>query len=106
MLAGGPRRHETPSRGGTLTVGLSNDAKTYDPIFSVQYTERYVLYLAFDTLVKYGPDFSIQPELAESWETSADGKRIVFTLRRGRDIPGRHAVRRRRGEVEHRPAPG
>ena len=74
---------ETPSRGGTLTVGLSNDSKTYDPIFSVQYSERYVLYLAFDTLVKYGPDFSIQPELAESWETSADGKRIVFTLRDG-----------------------
>ena len=74
---------ETPSRGGTLTVGLSNDSKTYDPIFSVQYSERYVLYLAFDTLVKYGPDFSIQPELAESWETSADGKRIVFTLREG-----------------------
>ncbi|HET7879571.1 MAG TPA: ABC transporter substrate-binding protein [Acetobacteraceae bacterium] len=74
---------ETPSRGGTLTVGLSNDAKTYDPIFSVQYTERYVLYLAFDTLVRYGPDFSIHPELAESWETAPDGKRIVFTLREG-----------------------
>ena len=42
-----------------------------------------MLYLAFDTLVKYGPDFSIQPELAESWEASADGKRIVFTLREG-----------------------
>jgi len=76
-------RAETPSRGGTLTVGLSNDAKTYDPIFSVQYTERYVLYLAFNTLVKYGPDFSIHPELAESWDTSVDGKRIVFTLRDG-----------------------
>jgi peptide/nickel transport system substrate-binding protein len=80
-ILAGPAHADTPSRGGTLTVGLSNDSKTYDPIFSVQYTERYVLYLAFDTLVKYGPDFSIHPELAESWETSADGKRIVFTLR-------------------------
>src|ERR1700730_6526097 len=83
ILAGGIAQAQTPSRGGTLTVGLSNDSKTYDPIFSVQYSERYVLYLAFDTLVKYGPDFSIRPELAESWETSADGKRIVFTLRQG-----------------------
>jgi ABC-type transport system substrate-binding protein len=74
---------QTPTQGGTLTVGLANDAKTYDPIFSVQYTERYVLYLAFDTLVEYAPDFSIKPGLAESWETSADGKRIVFTLRQG-----------------------
>jgi peptide/nickel transport system substrate-binding protein len=46
MLAGGARA-QTPTRGGTLTVGLSNDAKTYDPIFSVQFTERYVLYLPF-----------------------------------------------------------
>ncbi len=83
VLTGGAARAQALSRGGTLTVGLSNDAKTYDPIFSVQYTERYVLYLAFDTLVKYGPDFSIKPELAESWKTSADGKRIVFTLRQG-----------------------
>lgn len=83
MLAGKLAQAETqtPSRGGTLTVGLANDAKTYDPIFSVQYSERYVLYLAFDTLVRYGPDFSIQPELAESWDTAADGKRIVFSLR-------------------------
>src|SRR5258708_4782496 len=81
MLAGGNAQAQTPTRGGTLTVGLANDAKTYDPIFSVQFTERYVLYLAFDTLVRYGPDFSIRPELAESWETSADGKRIVFSLR-------------------------
>src|SRR3984957_19249700 len=83
IVSGGIARAQTPSRGGTLTVGLSNDARTYDPIRSVQYTERYVLYLAFDTLVKYVPDFSIKPELAESWETSADGKRIVFTLRQG-----------------------
>jgi peptide/nickel transport system substrate-binding protein len=82
-ILAGSAHAETPSRGGTLTVGLSNDSKTYDPIFSVQYSERYVLYLAFDTLVKYAPDFSIHPELAESWETSADGKRIVFTLREG-----------------------
>jgi peptide/nickel transport system substrate-binding protein len=83
VLASGTTRAQDPTRGGTLTVGLANDAKTYDPILSVQFTERYVLYLAFDTLVRYGPDFSIQPELAESWETSADGRRIVFTLRQG-----------------------
>ena len=83
LLAGGAAPAATPSRGGTLNVGLANDAKTYDPIFSVQFTERYVLYLAFNTLVKYGPDFSIRPELAESWDTSPDGKRIVFTLRQG-----------------------
>lgn len=83
LLVGHAAGAATPTRGGTLNVGLVNDAKTYDPLFSVQFTERYVLYLVFNTLVRYGTDFSIHPELAKSWETSKDGKRIVFTLQEG-----------------------
>jgi peptide/nickel transport system substrate-binding protein len=83
LLLGSAARAETPQTGGTLNVGLVNDAKTYDPIYSVEFTERAVLYLVFNTLVKYAPDFSIRPELAKSWETSPDGKRIVFTLQDG-----------------------
>jgi peptide/nickel transport system substrate-binding protein len=83
VLVGDVARAATPTRGGTLNVGLANDAKTYDPIYSVQFTERQVLYLVFDTLVRYAPDFSIKPELAESWEISPDGKTIVFTLHDG-----------------------
>jgi peptide/nickel transport system substrate-binding protein len=33
--------------------------------------------------VRYAPDFSIKPELAESWQTSEDGKRIIFKLHAG-----------------------
>jgi peptide/nickel transport system substrate-binding protein len=73
----------SPTRGGTLTVGFLSDSKTLDPIYSVQFTERQVLYLVFDTLVKYGPDFSIKSELAESWQLANDGKRVVFKLRQG-----------------------
>jgi peptide/nickel transport system substrate-binding protein len=83
MLFGRAVRADTPQRGGVLNVGLVSDAKTYDPIYSVQFTERHVLYLVFNTLVKYQPDFSIAPELARSWETSQDGKRITFTLQQG-----------------------
>lgn len=83
LLGTGAARAAQPRHGGTLNVGLVSDAKTYDPIFSVQFTERHVLYLVFNTLVKYAPDFSIEPELAESWETSEDGKRIVFKLHAG-----------------------
>lgn len=83
LLIGASAHADTPQTGGTLNVGLVNDAKTYDPIYSVQFTERHVLYLVFNTLVKYAPDFSIQPELATSWDTSQDGKRITFTLRQG-----------------------
>lgn len=74
---------EKPVRGGSLMVGFASDAKTLDPLFSVQSTERQVLYLVFNSLVKFGKDFSIKPELAESWDVSKDGKRVVFKLRKG-----------------------
>ena len=66
-----------------LNVGLPSDSKTMDPIYSVQFTERQVLYLVFNTLVRYGPDFSIHPELAESWQIEDGGKRVTFKLREG-----------------------
>jgi peptide/nickel transport system substrate-binding protein len=73
----------TPTRGGSLNVGFPSDSKTLDPTFSVQFTERQVLYTIFNTLVRYEPDFSIKPELAESWAIEDEGKRIVFKLRAG-----------------------
>jgi peptide/nickel transport system substrate-binding protein len=74
---------DAPQRGGTLVVGLPSDSKTFDPTYSVQFTERQLLYLVYNTLVRYGTDFSIHPELAESWTIESDGKRIVFKLRSG-----------------------
>jgi peptide/nickel transport system substrate-binding protein len=73
----------TPQRGGVLNVGFPSDTKTLDPTYSVQVTERQVLYTIYNTLVRYDPDFSIKPELAESWSIEGDGKRIVFKLRGG-----------------------
>ena len=72
-----------PEKGGTLVVGFPSDSKTFDPTYSVQFTERQALYLVYNTLVRYGTDFSINPELAESWKIENDGKRIVFKLRTG-----------------------
>ena len=72
-----------PQRGGTLNIGFPSDSKTLDPTFSVQFTEREVLYLVYNTLVRFGPDFSIQPELATNWTIDGEGKRITFNLRSG-----------------------
>ena len=73
----------TPQVGGVLNVGFPSDSKTLDPIHSVQFAERQVLYLIFNTLVRFGPDFSIHPELAESWKIEEGGKRVTFKLRQG-----------------------
>lgn len=73
----------TPKHGGTLTVGIQDDSQTLDPIASVQWSERQMLFLIFDTLVTLGPDFSVHPLLADSWDTSADGKKITLHLHPG-----------------------
>ena len=36
---------EQPQRGGVLSVGFPSDSKTFDPTYSVQFTERQVLYV-------------------------------------------------------------
>ncbi len=83
IIQGSSLLAQTPTRGGTLNVGFPSDTKTLDPMFSVQFTERQVLYLVYNTLTKLGTDFSINPELATSWDSENDGKRIVFHLRQG-----------------------
>lgn len=72
-----------PQTGGTLNVGVASDAKSFHPFYAVEFTERQVQYLIFDTLVKYGPDFSIHPSLANSWSIEDGGKRVVFKLQSG-----------------------
>ena len=82
-ICGGALADEAPQQGGTLTVGFPSDSKTLDPTLSVEATERQALYLIYNTLVQYGTDFSIKPELAESWTIENGGKRVVFKLRTG-----------------------
>jgi peptide/nickel transport system substrate-binding protein len=72
-----------PRRGGTLNVGFIDDSRTLDPLMSIQFSERQVLYLVFNTLLRMRPDFSLEPELAERWTVERDGARIVFQLRAG-----------------------
>ena len=74
---------QTPVRGGTLRVGWIPDGKTLDPHFSVQFSERHVLYLIFNTLVGLDSSFKVVPELARSWQVAPDGKRVTFQLQRG-----------------------
>ena len=56
------------------------DTKTLDPAFSGQLSERYALYMIYNTLVAYDKDFNIVPDLAASWDIGDDGKSITFHL--------------------------
>ena len=72
-----------PPRGGTLNVAFASDTKTLDPVFSINFSERQPLYLIYNTLLALKPDFSLAPELAESWELSDDGTTLTLRLREG-----------------------
>ena len=65
-LPAGHADAQTPVRGGTLRIGWIPAAKTLDPHFSVEFSERYVCYLVFNTLVALDRGFNVVPELARA----------------------------------------
>ncbi len=74
------------ARGGKLTAGLGGantsdtwDSRTHSDIFMISAGHGTV----FDALTEVTADGSLQGELAESWEASADAKTWTFNLRQG-----------------------
>lgn len=54
-----------------------------NPLVGTGSTERRIRELSFETLLGIDLKGNIQPNLAESWEISKDGKLYTFKLRRG-----------------------
>ena len=69
-----------PVRGGTLVYARNLDAKTLDPHFSAQFSERFALYCIYNTIVAYDKNFNLVPDLAAKWEVASDGSSVTFTL--------------------------
>jgi peptide/nickel transport system substrate-binding protein len=74
---------DEPVRGGTLQVGLADDPPELDPHLTSSNASRTVLHNIFATLVEVDDELQIQPELAERWEVSDDGRSYTFHLREG-----------------------
>jgi peptide/nickel transport system substrate-binding protein len=72
-----------PERGGTLTVALRLTAASLDPLFgNALGVDRRIYNLYAENLLYQDEAGKFHPMLAESWETSPDGKTITFRLRR------------------------
>jgi peptide/nickel transport system substrate-binding protein len=82
-LAGGSP--SPAASGGALKVqfGTTFDADNLNPFVGYSGTSYEIFHLNYDFLVGYKTDLSPRPELATSWETSADGKVWTFHLREG-----------------------
>lgn len=69
--------------GGTLIMAKTAEATDLDPQLTSSLSRQRITMLTYNNLVKLSNDISIQPDLAESWKVSPDGKQIDFTLRKG-----------------------
>jgi peptide/nickel transport system substrate-binding protein len=66
----------------TFTVGMVNDAITFNPMFMIETPEYATADLMYDTYLGWGQeDFATQANLATDWEQSTDGLTWTFTIR-------------------------
>ena len=72
-----------PVKGGRLVRAMTSEPATIDPQGAASSGLSLVMPYLFDTLVTRDVDGSLHPLLAESWETSEDGKAITMQLKLG-----------------------
>ncbi len=74
--------------GGELRFALHDDPKTTDPFLAADESAEAVLYLTEGVLIRVNRlTQQPEPELAESWTISRDGRKIAFRLRGGVRFP-------------------
>src|SRR6188768_3939729 len=70
--------------GGTFIFAGAGDPKNFDPIFNDDGESFRPIRQMYDTLIAYKPGTAqLEPALAKSWESSADGTSWTFHLREG-----------------------
>ncbi|HUY95515.1 MAG TPA: ABC transporter substrate-binding protein [Terracidiphilus sp.] len=90
---------ETPRRPGELVWTIGYDPKTFDPARVDDQESESVRHLTAGVLLRFNPvTQQVEPQLAESWSVSPDGKTVRFHLRRrlefsdGASLTARDAV--------------
>ena len=89
--------------GGTLVIGLDQEPPTLDPHASPSAVTYQIIASVTENLLYQGPDGKLVPWLAESWTTAARRAQRDLQAAPRREVPRRHAVQRRRGQVQLRP---
>ena len=69
-------------RGGTFTMARPNSMQDFSGVWFTRGNTPFIPAL-YNTLLRLDKDFNPQPELAESWQFSADGHVLSMKLRQG-----------------------
>jgi len=72
-----------PKKGGTVTISLVSEQRILNPALRASTGVYVVTSKIIEPLVDLDGEGKPAPVLAESWESSADGKTITFRLRQG-----------------------
>ena len=67
----------------TLKAVMHSPLRLTDPHATTAYITTWHGYMIYDTLLATDADNKIQPQMADKWEISPDGKTYTFTLRDG-----------------------
>ena len=76
-------------KGGILVVGATDEAADLDPHWQNALARQQRTQNVYSYLVQADKDLRIQPDLAEKWEISPDGKTYTFFAAQGREVPQR-----------------
>ena len=80
---GSPPAAGDATRGGTLSVGALAPSTEVDPVAGFDGASIAVFQLVNEYLIWLEPDFTLRPQLAESWEPSDEGATWTVALRQG-----------------------
>ena len=95
---------QTPKDGGTFTSARTTEATGLDPQLVPAFSRSARSPLMYNQLVRFEPDMTPVPELAESWQVSSDSLQWTFKLRQGVKFHDGQELDLRRREVHVRSA--
>ena len=83
FLFAGDLPAEVPDSGDAFVTGQIGDATTFVPILASDSPSSYIVSMVFNGLIKYNKKVEFVGDLAESWDVTDEGLRIIFHLRKG-----------------------
>ncbi len=72
-----------PALAQTITAVMSSGLRVTDPVMSSAAITNTHGFMIYDTLLGTDANYKVQPQMAEKWQVSPDGKTYTFTLRNG-----------------------
>lgn len=78
-----PGGGDGPADGGVLRMGTTSSVDSVNPFVGASAFSYAIWQNVYPSLVQYGTSAEIEPDFAERWKTSGDGRTWTFTTRTG-----------------------